>query len=350
MCNKSILVTCQPDDPYYVWQNHLYIESCINNGFDEERIHILLYSPRGRPLNPYWDKLKDYYPKLNIYRYTDEGKGVSQLLSIYIPILRPHILRQHFDKFPELEKEVIIYTDSDILWTKPPDIEKFYEDDINYMSDAKSYMNSSYFDSKYPQMMESKKEGSKNRDFLEEICNLSGITKQKVVENNDNIGGVQYILKNINADFWRKVEKDIISIRTHLMDVNKQFYESENKGIQSWCADLWAVIFNLWYLNREVKIVPELDFTWGSDNIEKLKDNSIYHNAGIVSEKQGEAPVFYKGKYHRGLNPFNDPHLNVVINDDRSKKIANYYYVQKLIELKEKYNLVSQNKLIENGK
>lgn len=333
---KPTIITCQPSDDYFIWQNHLYIESCIEAGFSEENIHILIYDPPRRAINLKWDKLKEFYPKLNIHRYGD--KGIVQFIPIYIPILRPHILWQHFEKFPQLKDETILYTDSDILWTKNLDIQKLFEDDVCYMSDASSYMNVSYFDRKAKEVTENKEEAEK-RDFLNEICILSGISKDIVIENNKNIGGVQYILKNIDADFWKKVEQDVLKIRVHLMTANKKFYKSENAGIQSWCADLWAVIFNLWYRKYEVQIVPEMDFAWGSDNISKLDKVGIYHNAGIVADKHGDIPTFYKGAYHLGKNPFTDPHLEVVYNNEKTKTLCNWYYAKKLVELKNKYNI-----------
>jgi hypothetical protein len=50
-------------------------------------------------------------------------------------------------------------------------------------------------------------------------------------------------------------------------------------------------------------------------------------------------PAFYKGTYHTGKNPFDDSHMYVVHTDDESKKHGTHYYVTKLIELKNKYNL-----------
>jgi hypothetical protein len=337
MHNKPILITCQPIDQYFIWQNHLYVESCLEQGFEEEQIHILLYKPKGREHNPNWEKLKDVYPKLNIFVYEDDG--VQAFLPVYIPILRPHLLWQHFKKFPELEQKTIIYTDCDILWLKGLDIEKLYDDDVCYISDAKSYMNHSYFESKKRDILEEKKEESLSRDFLKEICDIVGIDKQVVIDNNDNTGGVQYILKGVNATFWKKVEVDVLNIRTHLLGINKQFYKDENSGIQSWCADLWALLFNLWYSEKQVRVVPELNFAWSTDPIQKLDTYPILHNAGIVSVTQGTWPAFYKGKYHAGGDPTNDSHLNTVLNHEETQKYCNWYYANKLKELKLKYNL-----------
>jgi hypothetical protein len=335
--SKPILITCQPDDQYFIWQNHLYIESCLEQGFEEEQIHILLYKPKGREYNTNWEKLKTCHPKLNIFVYEDDG--VQAFLPIYIPILRPHLLWQHFKKFPELEQKTIIYTDCDILWLKGLDIEKFYNDDTCYISDAKSYMNNTYFESKKRDLLEEKKEESLSRDFLKEICDIVGIDKQIVIDNDDNTGGVQYILKGVNAAFWKKVELDVINIRTHLLAVNKMFYKNENSGIQSWCADLWAVLFNLWYAKKQVRVVPELNFTWSTDPISKIKTHAILHNAGIVSVKQGIWPAFYKGKYHSGGDPTKDSHLENVLSNEETQKYCNWYYANKLKELKNKYQL-----------
>jgi hypothetical protein len=338
MSKKPILMFVQPIDRYFGFQIHMYIESCIEVGFDEERIHVLMYCPKGRDRNmELWNKINACYPKVKFFFYEDNG--AQQLLGIYLPVLRPHVLWQHFQAFPELEKETIIYTDCDILWVSPPDIEKFYDDDVCYMSDAKSYLNVDYFNSKIKDVLPEKLEEYKLRDPLEEICKIVGIPKTKAIENNNNSGGVQYILKHLNGDFWKKVQDDVISIKIHLGDVNKKFFENENKGIQSWCADLWAIMFNLWYKNLETKVVPELLFSWATDSIDRIKTCSIFHNAGITDAMQWGVPRFYKGKYHRGEDPTKDPHLDVILNNEESKKTCTWYYTNKLKELSLKYKI-----------
>jgi hypothetical protein len=334
---KPILITCQPDDQYFIWQNHLYIESCLEQGFTEDQIHILLYKPIGREYNTNWEKLKEFYPKLNIFLYED--RGVQQYLNIYIPILRPHILKQHFEQFPELQDRTIVYTDCDILWTDNMNISHLLEDDINYVSDASSYLNHSYFQSKYNDVIPNKKEQALQRDFIKEVCTIVGIDVQKTMNNDLNTGGVQYILKNINSEFWEKVEKDVLRIRMHLQQINRDFFESEDRGIQSWCADLWAVQFNLWFFNKESRVAKELDFAWSTDPIEKLNTFPILHNAGIVSETGNGYPAFYKGKYHQGLSPFTDGYLQTVLNNENSKKHCTWYYTDKLNQLQKKYKI-----------
>lgn len=335
---EPIVIAAQPTDRYFVWQVHLYVESCIEVGFKEENIHILLYNPKGRKITEKWDELKKVYPKLKLFIYEDEG--VQQYLGVYIPVLRPHVLWQHFRKFPELELETIVYTDCDILWTEQLDIQKFFDDNTCYISNAKFYMNASYFKGKRNQVLKDKLEEYDKRDVLQEVCDIVGVDKKIVEDNDDNTGGVQYILKGMTADFWKKVEQDVIAIRVHLMnDVNKKFFNNEAEGFQSWCADLWAVLYNLWYHGKDVKVVEEMNFAWSSDPIARLNYVGIFHNAGIVGTMHNGFPAFYKGKYHQGSDPIKDPHLQVVLNDEETKKWCTWYYAKKLMDLYEKYGI-----------
>jgi hypothetical protein len=314
------------------------VESCVNAGFDEDRIHILLYIPKGRSYNPDdWNKLNQCYPKLNMFFYDD--KGVSQYIGIYIPVLRPHLLWQHFEKFPYLKDEVIVYTDCDILWINKEPLNKLFEDDVCYISDAKSYMNVDYFNSKIKDVLPEKLEDYKKIDVVQDLCNIVGISKEKAIENNNNTGGVQYILKNIDSNFWKKIEKDVILMKVYLGKINKEFFANESKGIQSWCSDLWAIQYNLWMKETETKVVPELTFSWATDRLERVNTTTIYHNAGIANNNQNGHPCFYKGKYHRGEDPTKDPHLDVVLNNEESKKWATWYYANELKKLSEKYKL-----------
>jgi len=48
---------------------------------------------------------------------------------------------------------------------------------------------------------------------------------------------------------------------------------------------------------------------------------------------------FYKGKYHQGLDPSKDEHLDVILNDEKSKTRCTGYYTNELKKLFNKYNL-----------
>jgi len=337
MSKELRFICAQPDDTYYTWQVHLWVESLKKLGHSDKAI-VLIFIPNFREKNPKWQQIIDLYPETEFHFYKDVD-DVSKLLGVYIPMLRPYCLMKYFKEHPDMVNKAVFYCDSDIVFRDSLDVEKFLDDDICYLSDTNSYINASYFDSKIKDVLPEKLEEYKHRDILTECTALVGITREICEKNNLHSGGAQYLLKNINASFWEKVLKDCVVLRSYLMNVNKQFFENESKGFQSWCADMWAVLWNLWLRDQETKNVPELEFSWASDPITKLDRTAIFHNAGISSDHMFNCPVFYKGKYHTGKDPFQDEHLYEVYENKDSAKYCTHHYVTQLIELKNKYKL-----------
>lgn len=331
-------ITVCPDDTYFTWQVHLWIESLREIGQSDKAI-VLLYIPQNRQQNTKWQQIIDLYPEAEFYFYKDDKGELNPYLGMYIPILRPWTAWNHFKKHPELSNKAIFYCDSDILFMKDFNVDKFLEDDVCYLSDTNSYINARYFESKVRDVLPDKLEEYSTRDVLAEVMSLVGVEKQIAIDNNDHSGGAQYLLKEVDATFWNKVMNDSMMIRTYLQKVNKDFFESEGKGYQSWCADMWAVLWNLWFRGQETKVIKEMNFSWATDPIERLEENMIFHNAGIVSPHNGTYNCFYKGKYHNGIDPTQDAHLEAVLNDETSKKYCTWFYANKLKELKNKYNL-----------
>ena len=330
-------VCCQPDDTYYTWQVHAWLESLKSIGHSDKAI-VLVYTPSFREKSDKWQKIADLYPEATFAYYKDNG-DVSQQLGTYIPVLRPFVLMKYFQEHPDMITKAVFYCDCDILFTDKFNIDEYIDDDICYLSDTNSYINASYFDSKIKDVLPEKLEEYKTRDILAELTSLIGISREIAEANNENSGGAQYFLKNVDANFWYKVMNDCIIIRKYLQHVNKQFFASEEKGFQSWCADMWAVLWNLWLKDHETKNIPEMDFSWASDPIEKVHKLGLFHNAGITDRHMGSYPAFYKGIYHTGKDPFNDTHMQTVLNDENAQKHGTHYYVTKLLELKNLYNL-----------
>lgn len=330
-------VAAQPDDIYYTWQVHLWLESLRKLGHSDKAI-VLVFTPNFRDKNTSWEQIVNLYPESEFHFYKDVD-NVSKLLGIYIPIIRPYVLMKYFKEHPEMKEKAVFYCDSDILFTDRFSVDEFLDDDISYLSDTNSYINASYFDSKVKDVLPEKLEEYKKIDVLDDISKLVGVNRQICEKNNDHSGGAQYLLKNIDGKFWEDVMSACINIRVHLMNINKTYFENENKGFQSWCADMWAVLWTLWARNQETKVVPELNFAWAPDPISKLETHTIYHNAGVTGPFMGDVPYFYKGTYHQGKDPFKDPHLHVVLHHEESKKRCTHYYLTELMALKDKYNL-----------
>jgi hypothetical protein len=334
-------VTCLPSDTYYTWQVHLWLESLKELGHSNKAV-VLIFNAKNTVHNIKWDQITDLYPEA-IFKFYNDEHNINELLPVYIPVLRPYLMWRFYTDFPEMAEREIFYCDSDVIFTKDFDISHLLEDDVNYLSDTNSYINASYFDSKIHDVLPEKLEQYKSKDILDELCEYVGISREICEKNNFNSGGAQYLLKNVDAKFWRKVMEDCIHIRKYLQWINRIYFESENKGFQSWCADMWAVLWNLWNLNQETKIVPELDFAWSSNPKTILEKYTILHNAGLSGDYydngQEKFPVFYKGKYINGSNPFADPHLHEVFMSPISWKYCTHFYTEKLFELQKKYKL-----------
>ena len=337
MSKELKYVVVQPDDTYYTWQVHMWLESLKNRG-DSDKAIVLIFTPNYREVNQNWKQVIDLYPETEFHFYKDEH-DVSSLLGIYIPVLRPYTLWRHWKEHPELSDKAIFYCDSDVLFTQHFNVDKYIDDDVCYLSDTHSYISASYFDSKVKDVLPEKLEEYKTRDVLAEISSVIGISREEAVERDKDSGGAQYLLKNIDAAFWNKVMNDCILIRSYLQRINKEFFESEERGFQSWCADMWAVLWNLWVKEKEVKVIDEMGFSWAPDPITKLETHPILHNAGIVGIRMDNYSCFYKGKYHAGGDPTKDEHLDVVLNDENSKPRCTWYYANELKKLSNKYNL-----------
>ena len=301
-------ICAQPATQYFGWQIDVMLYSFVNVGITLEDVHIVCAIHGG--IDPYFDNLMQKYPGVLFSFYEDTRHDKT-----YISSVRPHILKKHFSNFPELSKEVIMYHDCDIAFTKPLNIpDEFYSDDICYLSDTISYIGYDYIK-------------SKGEEVLSAMCNIVGIDQEIVAKNQDNSGGAQYIMKGIDKYFWYDVENDSTRLFKEITELNNSLKEADPNyhTLQIWCADMWAVLWNLWKRNKKTKVINEMDFSWSVTNKDLWHKHSIYHNAGVTVSNSG---LFFKGNYIDKL-----PDLNIEV--DPNKCSANYY---RLIQQALKYD------------
>jgi len=289
---KNLRYICvQPRLLYYAWQVEVMINNFIKHGINPNNIDILVaWNPNDLTTSVQanvdaWDKLAAHYSNVRFFFYQD----TRQQPIYYISSVRPNILKQHFKAHPELESEAIFYHDCDIVFTKPPNWNQFLHDRIWYLSNTNSYINYDYI-------------VSKGQDVYNKMCEIVGMNPLVPKLMNSNSGGAQYIMKNIDADFWEKVEKDSEQLFYHITQLNNQKVAADpsHHALQIWCADMWAVLWNGWLLGNETKVVPEMAFSWATDNIKRWEETTIFHNAGVT----GTGKHFYKGIYQSQL-PYN---------------------------------------------
>ena len=277
---KNLRFICaQPATNYYAWQVEVMLNNFIAMGINPNNIDIVCCK-RGNNVPDNWSKLALKYPARFLF-YND-----TRVDRNYISSIRPNILKQHFLKFPELKDEVIFYHDCDIMFTKPVTswITKEMIDDSNwYGSDTRSYIGHDYII-------------SKGEDMLDKMCSLVGIDKSVIKDNEYNSIGAQYLLKGITSEFWSKVEIDSERLFTEITTLNKvkKANDSGYHELQIWCADMWAVLWNGWKMGTTTVTHSNFNFSWGTSNLKTYNRCNIFHNAGVLDDKQG---LFYKASY-----------------------------------------------------
>jgi hypothetical protein len=297
-------VCAQPAIIYYAWQVEVMINNFMKNGINPNNIDIVCSKPDGI-VPEEWSKLANKYAA-RFFFYDDlrATKG-------YISSIRPNILKQHFAKYPELEKEAIFYHDCDIVFTKPIDwIYQYLDGNEWYGSDTRWYIAHSYIE-------------SKGRDVIEQMCKIANIDEQLVKDNEMNSIGAQYLMKNINAKYWDDVEQlcEKLFVDITQLNIKKKQADPSHHELQIWCADMWAVLWEAWKRGYKTNCEDNLQFGWATSGTSDWEKFNIFHNAGVTNSGHGK---FYKAEYMNEL-PYN-------IAPEPNKETASWYYWNEIQE------------------
>ena len=299
-------ICAQPGVKYYTWQIEVMINNFIKNKINPNDIEILI-GIEGDVIPEDWKKIEQHYSNIKFFFYPDNRTDKSYIPSIYF-----HLLKQHFQSYPELENTPILLHDSDIVFTKTPDFQSMIHGDAWYLSDTNSYINYSYI----------KQKG----DYIyKKMCDIIGLDERIPKLMNSNSGGAQYIVKNTNSKFWEKVEEDSIKLYKYFCEV-EHLHEKKHEHdypLQKWTAGMWSFLWNAWYFGHETIVDERLDFGWVTNPYSDVEKYSILHNAGVTHDSRR---LFFKGDYINKL-PYNED-----LDIDQTK--ASYYYWMQIQETK----------------
>ena len=286
--NDNLYWICaQPASFYYSWQVDAMLLSFEKYGeVDLSKVHIVssVQSFAAGP-DKRFKKVQDKWVQKGVlFSYYEDTRGTHN----YISSIRPHILQKHWQAYPWLAAQNIMYHDCDIALTKPLPLEDKLSKDLSktcFVSDTISYVGAKYIE-------------SKEHGIFEKMCEIVEIDQELVRSKELESGGAQYLLKpGINAQFWQKVYRNsedlfkIITERVH--EVKKE--EPDWHEIQIWCADMWAVLWNLWKLGYDTPCHDDFEFGWGTQQVSQWEKHAIFHNAGVTKQENGKP--FYKGLY-----------------------------------------------------
>lgn len=314
-----LFVSAQPDVPYFHWQCEVYLKNFIKNGISPKDIHVLFAITLGNNSPSEGGlMLKKYTPNIHFYYDTRDKKH-------YIPSVKPFLINKWLKEEPK-RGETFFLHDSDIVFLNPPKINLLLNDSINYLSDTKGYIGYNYI------MDCSKRYSDKhnvNKDLLlNEMCFTIGVDPYIVENNERNSGGAQYLLKNQTEQMWFKIYKDSNRLYDVLINFQKK-YPITNGQIQFWTAEMWSVLWNLWYWGYRTEITPVLDFCWASDNIDKSTNVDILHMAGVTEHDKENK--FFKGDFI-DKNPLDILKDKNNYFDYVDNKGASFIYVEEMME------------------
>ena len=294
-------ISVQPDNLYFHWQVEVYLYNFIyKSNIDPKDIYVL-FATTSNIYSKRIDSIIEMYPGVNILMYPD----TRETPFYYISSIRPHILSKFFKDKPELLDEWFFYHDSDILFTKNF---SFNFEDIKsnvYLSNTRSYIGYDYIKSKGIEQMKS-------------MLDIVGITEEKVISNDLNSGGAQYVFSGLDSNFWDKVYIDSENLFKYLKLNNINV----DNHIQFWCSDMWALLWNIIFFNKTPIIDNQLDFCFATDKYDKINDVLVFHNAGVIENDRG---IFHKGSFINKEPYFED-------FSKYSPSFSSYFYVLGIYE------------------
>ena len=94
--------------------------------------------------------------------------------------------------------------------------------------------------------------------------------------------------------YKNKIYKDSTCLYDKLMRFQRKYPISPGE-IQFWTAEMWSLLWNLWYFGKETKVTKDLDFSWATDDIRVYEQRPILHMAGVTDNLKTKK--FYKGDF-----------------------------------------------------
>jgi len=296
------ILIASPDIPYYNWQILVQINNFKKFGYGQDVIYVIGVN-KGQELS---NQLKEIFLQTNTQFYVYEDERIAV---IYPSTLRLHILEKFFKNHPDIDK-TFFYVDPDLLFAKKIKFGQLERGNTWYVSDTRSYLDSKYI-------------RSKGEELFQTMASIVGLLPKIIMDNDENAGGAQYLLKNIDWEFWSKTYYDAEHLYRYMKETEGTF--NPEHPIQSWTADMWAVFWGALYYKHKVKISDKLDFSWATDVIDTYNKKNLFHNAGVFNQKH----LFNKTHYQK--SPFNSDFSHV------SKEFCSYKYVEEIEETKNNF-------------
>lgn len=255
-----------PDNDYYLWQMLVQIAHFREMGYEENAHYLVVYF--GEPS----DTLRHLYESDDlgcfIHAYPDTREDKS-----YSASMKPWLLAQFFEQFPDESSKVFNYLDPDVMFTHPMDFTPFEQHDGRwYGSNTRSYTGAQYIREKGEQL------------FLD-LCAIADVSPDLVLQHDGDSIGAQYFIKDAGADFWRNVERNSVRAYQHMVETADRYKpEGHAYPIQAWCSEMYMQQFETIRAGFTPVADERLQFHWANHDVAEWDERAYFHNAGVVAE------------------------------------------------------------------
>ena len=255
-----------PDHRYYLWQMLVQLAHFRELGYEENAHYLVVYFDQPSDMLRRLfesDELRCY-----MHAYPDTREDRS-----YSASMKPWLLAQYYDQFPEQVARVHNYLDPDVMFTHPLDFTPFEQHDGRWFgSDTRSYTGAQYIREKGEQL------------FLD-LCAIADVSPDLVLEHDHNSIGAQYFIKDAGADFWSNVERKSVRAYRHMVDTADKYHpEGHAHPIQAWCSEMYMQQFETVRAGFTPVADERLRFHWANHDVAAWDERAYFHNAGVVAE------------------------------------------------------------------
>ena len=281
-----LFVSAQHDVPYFHWQVEAYINNFIEKGISIENIHVIFSLPNGakKPTKGARN-LELKYP--NVHFFSDDREKTH-----YIPSIKPYLISRWL-KEDNKRGELFFLHDSDIIFNRIPNFSDMMKNKTIFLSNTIGYIGYDYI-AECGRRYKEKHPFLEDNQIIYEMADVIGLHPETIRYNQKNSGGAQYLLKNQEWKLWDKIYKDSTNLYDILIDFQKRYPISPGE-IQFWTAEMWSILWNLWYSGYGTEISRELNFSWATDDVKIFDKCPIFHLAGVTEESK--TTKFYKGDF-----------------------------------------------------
>jgi len=123
-------ICAQPASSFYTWQVEVLINNFIKHGVNPNKIDILC-AINDDIVPAEWRKLQNHYNTVRFFFYND-----TRVDKRYIPSIYFNLMSSHMKANPDLIGERLFLHDSDIVFTKQPEIDWAIYGKTWYLSDT----------------------------------------------------------------------------------------------------------------------------------------------------------------------------------------------------------------------